>query len=179
MLSALLNRLINAYFLAAEEAADVDGTRVVLTRGRLALIMFSATAATHGDIHNFRKVTLAISLLFLLVERLHCRDLLGCLSLDLTVHLIRRMWAIWKLLQMVLDIGGGLHCISMRQVSRIGIVTTPELAAKTFVLLSCMLAASFSQSLRNIGIGATCCVGFRAGQCREVDLRRKSALLRI
>ena len=52
MLSALLNRLINAYFLAAEEAADVDGTRVVLTRGRLALIMFSATAAAHGDIHN-------------------------------------------------------------------------------------------------------------------------------
>ena len=88
LLGALLHRLVNANLLTAQEAAHVDGARVFLARRRLTLVEVGASTSSHGNVNDFREVTLAVALLLLLVQGLHCGDLLGRLSLDLAVHLV-------------------------------------------------------------------------------------------
>lgn len=73
VLLALLSRLvgvINADLLAAEEATHIDGARVFLTRSRLALVVVISATTSDCDVNDLRKVALAVTLLFLLVQGL-------------------------------------------------------------------------------------------------------------
>lgn len=73
VLLALLSRLvgvINADLLAAEEATHIDGARVFLTRSRLALVVVITATTSDCDVNDLRKVALAVTLLFLLVQGL-------------------------------------------------------------------------------------------------------------